>query len=135
MDRAARALVDIVCYRNDLKTAVMHLENPVRQPANDVMAIMAYELGLRGPHCFVPYAEWLKRARSTGSVDSTDSSGVDSLGDFFEHHFQRLALGNVILDTTESRRVSETLRGSSGVGKALIVKYVQDWVRNKFLEA
>ncbi|KAH6635416.1 hypothetical protein B0J18DRAFT_418741 [Chaetomium sp. MPI-SDFR-AT-0129] len=134
VDRAAQALVDIVCYRNELKTAVLHLENPVRQPANDVMAIVAYELGLRGPHSFVPYAEWLKRARSIGSVDSADNSGVGSLQDFFEHHFQRLALGNVILDTSESRRVSETLRRSSGVGKSLIVKYVRDWIGSNFLD-
>ncbi|KAL2018290.1 hypothetical protein VTK56DRAFT_994 [Thermocarpiscus australiensis] len=127
VDRAARVLVDIVCHGDELKTAVLHLENPVRQPANDVMAIVAYELGLRGPRCLLPYAEWLRRARSTGSIDS--------LEDFFERHFQRLALGNIILDTTESRRISETLRRSSGLGRDLIAKYVRDWIRQGFLEA
>ncbi|KAK4244020.1 hypothetical protein C7999DRAFT_35641 [Corynascus novoguineensis] len=127
VDRAARALVDILFHSGRVSTPVLHLENPVRQPASDVMSLMAHELGLRGPGSFLPYDEWLKRALGTGSIDS--------LADFFEHHFQRLALGDVILDTTKSRRISATLRTSSGLTKELLAKYVRDWACQGFLKA
>ncbi|KAL2192285.1 hypothetical protein P885DRAFT_73122 [Corynascus similis CBS 632.67] len=124
VDRAARALVDILFHSGRVDTPVLHLENPVRQPASDIMSLIAHELGLRGPGSFLPYDEWLKRALDTGSIDS--------LADFFEHHFQRLALGDVTLDTTKSRRISATLRTSSGLTKELLAKYVHDWACQGF---
>lgn len=127
VDRAARALVDILFHGKALKTAVLHLENPVRQPANDVMAFIAHELGLRGPGCLLPYDEWLRRARSAGIIDS--------LAEFFEHHFRTLALGDIVLDTAKSMQISTTMRGSGGLSQELVAKYVREWGQQGFLGA
>ncbi|KAL2163194.1 hypothetical protein VTH06DRAFT_5250 [Thermothelomyces fergusii] len=127
MDRAASALVDILFHRGALDTPLLHLENPVRQPAREVMDIIAHELGLRGPGRLLPYDEWLRRAREAGAIDS--------LADFFENHFRTLALGDIILDTARARRISPTLRQSGGLGADLIAKYVRDWMKQGFLAA
>lgn len=96
----------------------MHLENPVRQPANDVMAIMAHELKL-SPSELIPFHEWLLRASELGAIDY--------LSEFFKDDFRDLALGTVVLDTRKSRAVSRTLRGSSGLSRELLFSYVRRW--------
>ncbi len=119
MDRSARALIDISLHDSALVTPVLHLENPTRQSAADVIAIMAHELGLRGRDCFLPYDEWLLRARTTGVIHS--------LAEFFEKDFRTLALGEIVLDTSGARKVSSTLRGSGGVDRDVVLKYVKEW--------
>ncbi|KAH9894571.1 hypothetical protein F4778DRAFT_772385 [Xylariomycetidae sp. FL2044] len=120
VNRAARCLVEILFYKKELSSIVYNVENPVRQPFNDTMAIIAHALGHVAGN-FVPYDQWLEQARGQGHVDS--------LLDFFEHDFRPLAVGKVTLDTARSREVSRTLRCSSAVGQSLITKYVQQWKR------
>lgn len=105
-------------HERELGSVVLHLENPVRQPANHIITLMSSELGL-GSKALLPFDEWLERLKETGLADS--------LSEFFEHDFRALALGQIILDTTGSRRVSRTLRGSSGLTREVVAKYVSQW--------
>lgn len=109
--------MEIVFHQGKLDP-FMHLENPVRQPAKDVMTIMARELNLSS-FGLMPFDEWLQRANDLGAIDY--------LSEFFRDDFRELALGTVILDTSKSRGVSRTLRGSSGLGRELLLEYVRRW--------
>lgn len=102
----------------------MHLENPTRQPLNNITTVMAHELGL--PAKAIPFEQWLQRVAS--------ADGFGDLEGFFKNHFQTLADGSVPLDTTNSRVISKTLRGVGGVGKDLAVRYIKRWQREGFLE-
>ncbi|KAI9150310.1 Adenylate-forming reductase [Paramyrothecium foliicola] len=117
VDRAAKSLEEIMFSSHDLDS-FLHLENPVRQPATDIMTIMAYELGIADKG-LMPFEEWQQKAAELGLIES--------LSDFFGDHFRALALGSVILDTTKARAASGTLRGSSGVSRDLIVEYLERW--------
>lgn len=116
-DRAGSSIMDILLHSGRLDP-VLHVENPVRQPADAVMTIMATELGLSQVNK-IPYAEWLHRA--------VESGAIDSLTHFFKNDFQDLALGRVTLDTGKARVVSRTLRGSSGLTRDLLLEYMRRW--------
>lgn len=103
---------------------VVHLENPIRVPASDVFTIMAHELKF-SQGIFIPFEEWLQRAN--------EADAVGALSAFFERDFRELALGEVALDTTKARAVSQTLRGSGGIGKDLVVKYIKRWEQQGLL--
>lgn len=105
-------------HERELGSVVLHLENPVRQPANDIMTLISNELGF-GNKAFLPFDEWLERVRKTGLADS--------LSEFFGHDFRALALGQIVLDTTGSRRISRTLRGSGGLTGEVVANYVSQW--------
>lgn len=105
-------------HEGDLDSTVLHLENPVRQSAKQIMTLISSELGL-GNKAVLPFDEWLELVKGAGLVDS--------LSDFFEHDFRALALGQIVLDTTGSRRVSRALRGSSGLTRQVVAKYVDQW--------
>lgn len=116
-DRAARSLTEILLHPGKLDP-ILHLENPTRQPARDIMAIIAYELEI--PYTDpLPFDEWLQRVNEMNTGDS--------LVEFLGRHFEDLALGAVILDTTKSRATSRTLRESSGISRELLLKYVRTW--------
>lgn len=117
MDRAARSLVEMTLCPRQL-SPVLHLENPIRVLASDVFTIISHELKLPQP-VNMPFEQWLARAN--------ELNALGSLSPFFDKDFRDLALGEVVLDTTKARAVSPTLRGSSGIEKALIIRYVQRW--------
>lgn len=117
VDRAARSLVEVTLSPHDL-SPVLHLENPIRVPVSDVFIIMNHELKL-SQKAFIPFEEWLQR------VNEVDAVGA--LSAFFKRDFRELALGEVALDTTKARAVSQTLRRSGGIGKELVEKYIKRW--------
>ncbi|KAI8630830.1 acetyl-CoA synthetase-like protein [Xylariaceae sp. FL1651] len=123
-DHAARSLTEILLHTKEVN-GYLHLENPIRQPMQDINTIMANELGLRHPYT-IPYDQWIKRAAELGSVES--------LKEFFKDHYQDLAQGSVTLDTTHCRSVSKTLRGQSAVEKDLLIQYIRRWRRDGFLK-
>lgn len=103
----------------------LHLENPIRQPMQDISTIMARELGLSRPYT-IPFSEWLKRVSGQGSIES--------LKEFFRDHYQDLSQGSVVLDTTQCRSISKTLRGEAAVGDDLLVQYIKRWRSEGFLK-
>ncbi|KAI1145783.1 hypothetical protein F4825DRAFT_442844 [Nemania diffusa] len=122
-DHAAQSLVDILLHGGDIGSRFLHLENPIRQPMQDVIAIMGDELGLARPYTR-PLDEWIARATELGAIRSLEG--------FFADHYLDLAQGAVSLATDRARAVSQTLRGQSAVPKEMLVRYVRDWRREGF---
>ncbi|KAK5631479.1 hypothetical protein RRF57_007193 [Xylaria bambusicola] len=123
VDRAALSLAEMLMHQGKVPT-FLHLENPVRQPLNDIFTIMAHELRLQRPF-MISFDQWLQRAEGAGEIRSLES--------FYRDHFRELAGGAVRLDTTEARRISKCLLGSRALEKELIVEYVRRWQRDGFL--
>jgi hypothetical protein len=103
----------------------LHIENPIRQRMSDITAIWAHELGFTSRNA-IPFEEWIQRCR--------DADSLGSLEDFFSNHFRDLAEGSVLLDTTKSRSISGTLRGVSSISKDLLIKYINRWRLESFID-
>ncbi|KAI0512932.1 hypothetical protein F5B22DRAFT_648285 [Xylaria bambusicola] len=123
VDRAALSLVEMLMHQGKVPI-FLHLENPVRQPLNDIFTIMAHELRLQKPF-MISFDQWLQRASEAGEIRSLES--------FYRDHFRELAGGAVRLDTIEARRISKCLLGSRAIEKELIIEYVRRWQRDGFL--
>lgn len=126
VDRAAKSLIEILFQPGPLHAdkTIFHLENPVRQSMLDFATLAKAELRIIGD--MVPFDEWLVRVTKAGCASS--------LHGFFRDHFQALGSGTVILATDRARAASRSLRGSSGVGNDLIVKYIDRWRRIGFIQ-
>ena len=103
--------------------AVLHLENPVRQPFADFTALARAELGITRP--LVEYDAWVDEAAAAGTLGSLEP--------FFRHEFRALGPGALVLDTRRALTFSRTLRGSSAVGHGLLARYFARWRRLGFL--
>lgn len=130
VDCAAQSLIDIL-FAPPL-TTVFHLENPIRQSWNDVLSIIAAELGLNKSNCMLSYEEWVAKVLDV-SDEEINSNPAKKLAAFFEGDFERMAGGEVILDTAESRRFSLSLRTQQGVDESLMKKYISGWRKAGFL--
>ncbi|KAK0702433.1 hypothetical protein B0T21DRAFT_112500 [Apiosordaria backusii] len=129
VDHAAQALTEMLLSPRPLPP-FLHLENPIRQPMRDIIAIMGRELGVepsRLDGTLIPFDEWLNRATKSGEISA-------SLKDFFNQDFQVLGQGRIVLDTKLSRPVSKTLESEGGVAKDVVEGYVRKWKATGFLE-
>ncbi|KAI1495529.1 hypothetical protein F5X99DRAFT_124000 [Biscogniauxia marginata] len=124
VDRAARSLVEAVFKPTPFSTEnILHLENPIRQSSHDFVTIAATELGIGNN--LISFDEWLGRVNRAGCFPSLET--------FFKDDFLALGTGSVVLGTDHMRSVSRTLRGTSSVGRDLMVKYIDRWKRAGFL--
>ncbi|VBB79331.1 Putative protein of unknown function [Podospora comata] len=129
VDHAAQALTEMLLSPQVLPP-FLHLENPIRQPMRDIIAIMGREMDIqpsRVDGTLVPFEEWLVLATKSGAISA-------SLKDFFEQDFRVLGQGQIVLDTKLSRPVSKTLESESGVAKEVVEGYVRKWKATGFLE-
>lgn len=106
-------------------TSVIHLENPVRQSWTHILTTFSSRLGLQER---TPFAEWLKLVEIHGRPEENPSVKIIP---FLREEFLRMATGQVVLDTTEARKMSRTLAGCGEVGDEVLVKYVDYWGLHK----
>ncbi|KAI0597593.1 hypothetical protein F4775DRAFT_559798 [Biscogniauxia sp. FL1348] len=125
VDRAAKSLLEALFQQApfSIENNILHLENPVRQPSQDFVTIAAAELGIGNK--LVTFDEWLEKVKRAGCFPSLET--------FFRDEFRALGTGSVILATDRMRSVSRTLRGTSSVGKDLLVQYIDRWKEAGFL--
>ena len=121
MDLAASVMVDILFNPLPLRL-IYHLENPVRQDWQGVIATLVNVLGLSSDSV-VPMEEWLALIAS----DRSKESPAQALLDFFTQDFVRMSDGSIILETTATRAASTTLRKMSRVSEETILAYVNYW--------
>ncbi|KAK4174324.1 hypothetical protein QBC36DRAFT_243638 [Triangularia setosa] len=129
VDHAAQALTEMLLSPRALPP-FLHLENPIRQPMRDIIAIMGRELDVepsRLDGTLIPFEEWLDRATKSGEISA-------SLKDFFTQDFRVLGQGRIVLDTKLSRPISKTLESENGVAKGVVEGYVRKWKATGFLE-
>lgn len=108
---------------------IYHIENPSRQPWNQVLDILSDTLNIPLTN-IVSYDDWISKVK-----ESTDKANVARLIiDFFEQHFERMSCGRLVLDTKNSRAYSTTLASQSPVSEASIRKYIAVWKEMGFLQ-
>ena len=125
VDRAARVLAETALSPRRIPPpeAVLHLENPVRQPVADLAALARAELGIARPP--VEYDAWVNEAAAAGALGSLEP--------FFRRDFRALGTGALVLDTRRALAFSRTLRGSSTIDHGLLARYFARWRRLGFL--
>jgi len=122
VDKAASVVSEILFSESKLP-AVLHLENPVRQPWSNVLEQFGKELGLFKPP--VSFDDWLNQAANAGSDD--ELYPVRQLYDFFKNGFRAVACGQVVLGTDVAKTHSSTLRDMGVVDDATISGYINYW--------
>lgn len=105
-----------------------HVENPIRQSWRDTLEIFASNLMLSDAD-YMPFNKWLKEVCARES----EGNPAKNLAEFFEHDFERMSCGKLILGTELARKVSSTLRRSTAVSKETIESYVKQWRAAGFL--
>lgn len=111
---------------------VYHIDNPARQPWQDMIAALARALDI-APENIVPYGKWVDRVRRFRG--STADNPALQLEDFFVHYFVPMSCGGLVLDTSKTRTYSKTLAGMGPVGGELVAKYIARWKETGFLHA
>ncbi|KAJ5170455.1 acylglycerophosphoethanolamine acyltransferase [Penicillium coprophilum] len=124
VDIAAKAIRDILTTLQPTNL-VYHVENPVRQPWKALLTVLARQLNLSSL-VTIPLDLWLRKVESQNNL-------LSELEDFLRGEFLRLAGGRLILDTTQARKVSYTLRTCNGVTPDLVCKYIEVWQKEGFL--
>ena len=108
---------------------VYHVENPLRQSWHDVLGVVAATLKLQRTD-LIPFHLWLKLVQD--EADSADPTR--SLLPFFEHEFEHMACGDVVMDTKNAREASPSLRRLGLIRPETIEKYIGYWKSIGFLK-
>ncbi|KAJ5964489.1 type I iterative polyketide synthase [Penicillium vulpinum] len=110
---------------------IYHIENPVRQPWREMIAILSDALNIPQTN-IIPYDEWLRRVRQFPPSLMSENPAA-RLADFFEADFLRMSCGGMILDTARTKEHSETFRGLGPIDESLVRTYIQAWKESGFL--
>ncbi|KAH6658935.1 putative polyketide synthase [Truncatella angustata] len=125
----AGTLTDLLLLPKD-NCLIYHIDNPIRQPWDNVTAILARALHIPNER-IVPMPEWLRRVRVfPGDIEENPAL---KLVDFLEHDFERMSCGGVLLGVERALEHSPTLRAVGPVGEQVVLKYVQAWKNAGFL--
>ncbi|KAJ5877001.1 hypothetical protein N7455_000466 [Penicillium solitum] len=122
VDDVAGALVDLLFA--DHPYPIYHIDNPIRQPWQEMLPILADALGIPSGNR-LPLDEWVAFVRDfPANALNKDQNSATVLADFLEHDFQRMSAGGLLLDTTKSREHSQTLRAVGPVSPDLARKFI-----------
>ncbi|MCJ1243592.1 hypothetical protein MMC30_000789 [Trapelia coarctata] len=127
VDCAAEAISELLLTTRPTDL-VYHLENPVRQPWQDALTLIASKLGFSDTD-LLPFDDWL----DTVSMSAGDENPAKLLIDFFKADFRHMACGNVMLSTENAQKVSSTLREMDVISDATISAYIDRWRSIGFL--
>lgn len=141
MDIAAKSVLEILLNSSISRprNVIYHIENPIRQPWQPLISALAVKLNLTtkvtSASPIVPFEAWLEKVSKTTAVNNAtrpkkeddDLEFLKHLRTFLEMDFRALSGGGVILDTSEARKVSRSLRTCNGVGLDLVDKYIAYW--------
>ncbi|KAG2419399.1 hypothetical protein HFD88_004195 [Aspergillus terreus] len=125
----AATLGDLLLSSGPHPYPIYHIENPRRQPWDEILATLADALGLEASQV-VPFAEWTQRVRQFGNEPENPAVRII---DFLETNFERMSCGGLVLDTTHSLEHSATLRHREPVPMELVRKYIRAWQEMGFL--
>ena len=102
---------------------IYHVENPMRQPWADVMPVIASSLSIPEER-IVALPEWVQRLK-----DATKNEGIEdtALVEFFDRSLEYMACGGVVMDTSEARKRSETMRSMEELSEEVLVSYFDSW--------
>ncbi|KAF2134747.1 putative polyketide synthase [Dothidotthia symphoricarpi CBS 119687] len=137
-DAIARSLLDICAQPHAVALhPIYHIDNPVRQPWADVIAVLADALHIpQDTTGIIPLHEWLRRVREWPRAEDNAPDGANPahlLVDFLEDNFVRMSCGGLLMGTAKARAHSETLAGVGPVGEGLVRAFVAGWREGGFL--
>jgi len=126
----AAILSDLLISENT-RHFIYHIENPARQAWPAMITTLADALDVPIAN-IVPFHEWIRPVRQfPGSLDTDNPAG--RLADFLEENYIRMSCGGLILDTSNTREYSITLRHQKPVSEDLVRKYIRKWKEMGFL--
>ncbi|KAF2204959.1 hypothetical protein GQ43DRAFT_95556 [Delitschia confertaspora ATCC 74209] len=132
VDVVAGTLADLV-LGDVAPYPVYHIDNPVRQPWEDMIPVLARALSIPSTN-ILPFKEWVRRVRHfPGSVEKDNPAF--KLIDFLDENFLRMSCGGLLLDTVKTREHSLSLTGMGEVSKEVAEGYIRYWKRSGFLAA
>ncbi|KAI1810887.1 putative polyketide synthase [Poronia punctata] len=131
VDDVAAVLSDLL-FSSTQKAGVYHVENPVRQSWDEILTFLASVLGLKNVERRVSFKEWLEKVREFEGAERENPAG--KIVDFLQNDFERMACGEVVLDTRNSVGDSLTMREMKGVDLEVVKGYVDGWRERGFLK-
>ncbi|KAJ5115662.1 Type I Polyketide synthases (Type I PKS) [Penicillium angulare] len=131
VDDVAKTLVDLLFVKAPYP--VYHVENPVGQPWEEMIPILAEGLGIPREN-LLPLKEWLDCVRAFPEDPSDkDKNPATALVDFIERDFERMSVGGLLLDTTKSREHSPSLQAVGPITPDLVRRFISYWRSIYFL--
>jgi thioester reductase-like protein len=110
--------------------AIYHIDNPVRQPWEDMMPLIADALHVPRTDV-VPYEEWVDSVRNAVHLTEKDNPAA-KLVDFLDTDFRRMSCGALLLDMNQATEHSETLRSVGPVSEEVVKGFLRYWRRIGF---
>ncbi|KAI1736434.1 hypothetical protein F4680DRAFT_469083 [Xylaria scruposa] len=136
VDQVAGTLADLLLLSDDIELhPVYHVDNPIRQSWQDMAPVLADALGIPSTNV-IPFKDWLERVKDSSrsaQAPERDNPAILLL-DFLDDNFLRMSCGGLLLDTTNTREHSKTLRDLGPVSESLARRYVRAWKENGFLK-
>ncbi|KAI1385804.1 putative polyketide synthase [Hypoxylon trugodes] len=130
VDAMAGTLADLLLME-DQPHPFYHIDNPVRQPWQEMLPVLAEGLGIPESR-IIPFKDWIQLVRGfPGSTELDNPAAM--LVDFFDQDFERMSCGGVLLGTKKTLEHSATLRGVGPVGTDVVHKYIRAWKEDGFL--
>ncbi|KAE8395557.1 hypothetical protein BDV23DRAFT_178609 [Aspergillus alliaceus] len=129
VDAVAASVVEILLQSN-IPHPVYHLDNPVRQPWQDMIPILASNLDIPATN-IVPFSEWIRRVRSFPG--SREDNPASVMVDWLENNFERMSCGGLLLEPTKARQHSSTLARVGPVKEEITRRYFENWKKCGFL--
>ncbi|TGJ84467.1 hypothetical protein E0Z10_g4327 [Xylaria hypoxylon] len=134
-DDVAGAVVDILLQPNDIRLhPIYHIENPVRQPWDHMIATLARALNITA---VLPFDEWVRRVRQWPIKADNVADGANPaylLADFLDDNFTRMSCGGLLMSTVKAREHSPTLARVGPVSEDTARLFVSKWRDAGFLQ-
>lgn len=129
VDDIAGGLIDILLQPDDVVLhPIYHIENPVRQPWDHIISVLANALNIPA---VIPFDEWVRRVREWPTKSDNGADGANPsylLADFLDDNFMRMSCGGLLMDTANARKHSPTLAKVGPVSDNTIRLFLKNWV-------
>ncbi|KAI2464015.1 hypothetical protein F4781DRAFT_436827 [Annulohypoxylon bovei var. microspora] len=130
VDGVAATIADLA-LNGEANSPVYHVDNPVGQPWEEMVGVLAEELDIPGEN-ILPFTEWIRKVRRSPMAIETENPAL-RLVDFLEKYFMRMSCGGIILDTTKAVEHSQTLAAQGPVHADIARRYLREWKAIGFL--
>ncbi|KAI0418297.1 putative polyketide synthase [Xylaria grammica] len=128
VDDIAGTLVDILLQPDDVRLhPIYHIENPVRQPWDHMIATLARALDITD---VLPFDEWARRVHQWPVKTDNVADGANPaylLVDFFDENFTRMSCGGLLMSTVKAREHSPTLARVGPVSEDTTRLFISKW--------
>ncbi|KAI0885860.1 uncharacterized protein GGS22DRAFT_200013 [Annulohypoxylon maeteangense] len=130
VDGVAATIADLAinCKAND---PVYHIDNPVNQPWEEMVGVLAEELGIPNEN-IMPFSEWIRKVRRSPLVMETENPAL-RVANFLEKYFMHMSCGGIILGTDKTVQLSLTLAAQGPVSTDTVRRYLGAWKKMGFL--